>query len=111
MPDGPSPIAYILPAVAFGAALLYYAYGAADRLGLESQRTEARVTTKNFAPGSTTYHTNIVAGRAWTQSSKNADAYVVGLDIDGVTAGGLVSPEMYATLTPGERVRVTFQRT
>jgi hypothetical protein len=111
MADGPSPLAYIFPAIAFAAALLYYAYGAADRMGLETHHAEARVTTKNFAAGSTTYNTNIVAGRAWTQASKYGDAYMVGLDIDGVAAGGLVTPEMYETVTPGERVRVTFKRT
>src|SRR6267378_3610883 len=111
MADGPSPIVYILPALAFAAALLYYAYGAIDRLGLETHQAEARVTTKNFAAGSTTYHTNIVAGRAWTQSQKYADSYIVGLDIDGVVTGGLVTPEVYATLNPGERVQVRFKRT
>jgi hypothetical protein len=110
MGDGP-PLAYIFPALAFAAALLYYGYGAVDRLGLETRQTEAHVTTKNFAPGSTTYHTNIVAGRAWTQSSKYADSYIVGLDIEGTTTGGLVTPEVYATLNPGDRVRVKFQRT
>ena len=45
---------YIFPAIAFGAALLYSAYGALDRMGLETRQAEARVTTKNFAAGSTT---------------------------------------------------------
>ncbi len=110
MGDGP-PLAYIFPALAFAAALLYYAYGAVDRVGLETHQTEARVTTKNFAAGSTTYHTTIAAGRAWTQSSKYADSYIVGLEIDGATTGGLVTPEVYAALNPGDRVQVKFQRT
>ena len=112
MADGVNPLAYILPALAFIAALLYYAYGAVDRLGLESRDAQAVVTTKDHAPGSTTYHTNIVAGRAWTQANQNPDSYVVGLDIDGgIKTVGLVTKELYESLRPGERVRVKYTRT
>jgi hypothetical protein len=109
---GVSPWAYIFPALAFSAALLYYAYGAVDRLGLETHDAQARVTTKNYTPGSTTYHTNIVANRAWTQSNKYPDSYAVGLDVDGgIVAVGLVTKDLYESLSPGERVRVKYQRT
>jgi hypothetical protein len=112
MPDGVNKLAYVLPALAFAAALLYYAYGAADRLALETVSAAARVTTKNHAPGSTTYSTNIAGGRAWTQSSRSPDAYVVGLDIDGgITTVGVVTRELYESLSPGERVQVRYQRT
>ena len=104
-------MAYIFPVVAVAALVLYYAYGAADRLGLPSQDAEARVTTKNVAVGATTYHTNIVAGRAWTQSSVTPDSYVIGLDIDGLRTVGLVTQPMYDALNPGDRVRVTYSRT
>lgn len=112
MADGVNPMAYILPALAFGAALLYYAYGAVDRVGLDTQETHARVTTKTYTPGSTTYHTNIVAGRAWTQSNQYPDAYVVGLEMDGgITTVGVVPKELYDSLNTGERVRVSYTRT
>ena len=111
MGEGTSPIAYILPAVAFAAALLYYVYGAVDRMGLATEDHEAVITEKNFAAGSTTYNTNIVAGRAHVQSSQNPDAYMVGLNIDGVKTGGFVTKEMYEELKPGDRVTVTMQRT
>jgi hypothetical protein len=109
--EGTSPIAYILPAVAFAAALLYYVYGAVDRMGLTTEDHEAVITEKNFAAGSTTYNTNIVAGRAHTQSYQNPDAYMVGLNVDGVKTGGFVTKEMYEELKPGDRVTVTMQRT
>jgi hypothetical protein len=112
MPEGVNPLAYILPALAFGAALLYYAYGAVDRIGLETQDAQARVTTKTYTPGSTTYNTNVVAGRAWTQSSKNPDWYAVSLEIEGgIATVGLVTKEMYESLSAGDRVRVKYQRT
>jgi hypothetical protein len=69
------------------------------------------VTGKQFAAGSTTYNTNVVAGRAWTQSSKNPDAYVIGLEVNGEAAGGAVSPQLYEALKPGDIVSVEFQRT
>jgi hypothetical protein len=112
MADGVNPLAYILPALAFIAALLYYAYGAVDRVGLETREGHAVVTTKDYTPGSTTYHTNIVAGRAWTQANQNPDWYVVGLDLDGGTKTvGAVTKDLYESLRPGERVRVKYTRT
>jgi hypothetical protein len=106
-----NPIVYVFPALALAAVLLYFLYGALDRFGLETYRSEARVTGKHFSRGPTTYNTNIVAGRAWTQSSQNPDAYIVSLEIDGKPTIGAVSPEMYESLQPGERVRVAFQQT
>lgn len=111
MAEGVNPYVYIFPAVALVAVALYYAFGAADRLGLPSHDAAARVTTKNLAAGSTTYHTNIVAGRAWTQSVKNPDAYIVGLDIEGLATVGVVTKQMYDTLNSGDRVRVKYSRT
>jgi hypothetical protein len=109
--NSPNPLVYAFPAIALVAVLAYYLYGAVDRLGLNSERAEARVIGKQLAAGSTTYNTNVVAGRAWTQSSKNPDAYVIGLEVNGEAAGGAVSPELYETLQPGDVVRVEFQRT
>ena len=102
---------YVFPAVALAAVLLYYLYGAVDRFGLPTEQTEARVTGKQFAAGSTTYNTNVVGGRAWTQSSTNPDAHIVELDLQGVATGGVVTPELYESLRPGELVHVAFQRT
>ena len=109
--NGPNPLVYAFPAIALAAVLLYYLYGAVDRVGLDTERTEARVTGKQFAPGSTTYNTNVVAGRAWTQSSKNPDFYVIGLEVNGEAVGGAVTPQMYESLRPGDLVHVEFQRT
>ena len=36
---------------------------------------------------------------------------MVGLDVDGVTTGGLVTKELYDELKPGDRVSVTMRRT
>jgi hypothetical protein len=106
-----NPFVYVFPALALAAVVLYFLYGALDRLGLETQRSEARVTGKQFSRGSTTYHTNVVAGRSWTQSSQNPDAYIVSLEIDGKATIGAVSPEMYQSLQPDDRVRVEFKQT
>jgi hypothetical protein len=112
MGKGASPLVYILPALAFAAVFFYYLYGALDRIGLETHEIDGRITTKQFAQGSTTYNTNIVAGRTWSQASQNPDAYMVGLELaDGVSTGGLVTKQMYESLQPGERVRVKYQRT
>lgn len=107
----PHPMVYLFPAVALVAVLVYYLYGAVDRLGLETRHAEAVVTGKEIAQGSTTYRTTTVGGRAWTQSVQNPDAHVLMFEVDGEATGGAVSPEMYESVKPGDRVRVRFQRT
>ena len=109
--NSPNAFVYLFPAIALAAVLLYFLYGAVDRFGLETHQADARVTGKQFAPGSTTYNTKVVAGRAWTESTRNPDAYIVTLEVDGEATGGAVSPQMYESLKEGERVRVRYQRT
>jgi hypothetical protein len=109
--QGPNPLAYLFPAVALLAVVAYFVYGAIDRFGLESHPAEARVTGKQFTPGSTTYTTEVIAGRTMTKANQNPDAYVVALDIGGEATGGMVSPELYESLAPGERVHVKVRRT
>lgn len=110
-PEGPNPFAYAFPAIALLAVLAYFVYGAIDRLGLDAYATEARVTGKQYTPGSTTYTSEIIDGRNVTRANQNPDAYVVSLDIAGETTGGMVSSQMYELLQPGERVQVKVRRT
>ncbi len=110
-PESPNPFVYAFPAVVLVCVLMYFLYGAVDRMGLETHQAEARVTGKQFAAGSTTYRTTVVNGRTVTQSDRNPDAYIVALDLEGVPTGGVVSPDLYESLETGERVRVQFQRT
>jgi type IV secretory pathway TrbF-like protein len=107
----PNPFVYIFPAILLGAVLLYYLYGAVDRVGLETHDAEARVIGKQVGPGSTTYHTTVVDGRTWSQAQTNPDAYIVTLDVEGDTTGSAVSRQLYESLDTGERVRVQFRRT
>jgi hypothetical protein len=109
--NGPSPLVYAFPAVALGVVLLWYVYGAVDRFGLDVQRAQARVTGRQFAKGSTTYNTKVIAGQTLVEGTKNPDAYVIGLEVDGEAAGGAVTPELYSSLQPGDIVHVEFQRT
>ena len=102
---------YVFPALIFVGVLLWYLYGAVDRIGLETQEGEARVTGKQFAQGSTTYNQKIVAGRAWTETVQNPDQYIVNLELRGEPTGGAVTPELYQSLQEGERVRVKYIRT
>jgi hypothetical protein len=109
--QGVNPIAYLVPALAVAAVALYFLYGAVDRLGLEARDAEARVTGKQFTPGSTTYTTEVTAGRAWTKAHRNPDVFLVTLDVAGEATGGAVAPQLYDALQPGERVRVRVRRT
>lgn len=108
---GPNRLVYVFPAVVLAAVLLYYLYGAVDRLGLETRQAEVRVTGKQVAQGSTTYNTRIAGGRAWTQATENPDAHIVTFEIDGEATGSAVDPRVYESLKEGDPVHVRFQRT
>jgi hypothetical protein len=109
--NSPNRLVYVFPAVALAAAALYYGYGAMDRLGLEIRETEARVTAKQVTPGSTTYYTRIVGGRAWSQAAENPGLRVVVLAINGEETGAAVERSTFDSLEEGDRVRVRYQRT
>jgi hypothetical protein len=109
--NNPNRLVYVFPAVAFAAVLLYYLYGAIDRFGLETHQTEARVTGKQFAPGSTTYNTRIAGGRAWSQATENPGGYVMAFEVDGEPTGGAVDSQTYESVQEGDHVHVRFQRT
>jgi hypothetical protein len=106
-----NPFAYVFPALVLLAVVGYYLYGALDRYGLETRAAQARVTGKQLTPGSTTYNTNVVAGRAWTQSTRNPGAYVVTLDIQGHPTSAYVGEELFQVLQSGDAVEVQVRRT
>jgi hypothetical protein len=109
--EGPNPFVYAIPAILVVAGLLYFLYGAFDRMGLETHQAEAYVTGRQFNAGSTTYRTTVVDGRTITQSDTNPDAYIVTFELDGVPTGGAVSRELYESLETGELVQVEYRRT
>ncbi len=110
-PQGPNPLAYLFPAVLLVGAVLYFAYGALDRGALQTQGGEARVTGKQFTPGSATYRTVEAGGRSWVQQDRYPDAYVVTLDLKGEPTSAVVEPQLYQSLQAGDSVRVRFRRT
>ncbi len=103
--------AYIMPAVILGAVLIYYAYAAFDKGGLETHDAIAVVTEKTHTPGSTNYVNRVAAGRSWTQAQQLPDYYAISLSIEGEPTVALVTKEKFAWLSKGERVRVKYSRT
>ena len=94
--------------------LLYYVYGALDRVGLgDAARAGASRRASSTRAGiDDVSHTNIVAGRAWTQSTEIPEAYVMTLDIGGEPTGrGGVAGDVRRRCRPGDCVQVAFTRT
>jgi hypothetical protein len=106
-----NPVAYIIPAVLVVGFGLYYLYGAIDRVGLPLQQADAVVTGKTYTPGGTTYNTNVVAGRAWTQANELPDNYAVSLRVGQEATVALVTKQKFETLKADDRVRVKMRRT
>ncbi len=111
MPQGASPFVYVFPAVLLAAAVLYFGYGALDRAALGTKTAATVVTGKQFAKGSTTYHTVVVGNQHLVQGDQNPDAYILTFDVEGEHTIGAVSRELYDALQPGDSVHVRFHRT
>lgn len=109
--QGPSPFVYVFPALLLIAVVLYFGYGALDRSGLPSKTVATVVTGKQFAKGSTSYHTVVVGSQRLVQGDQNPDAYIVTFEVDGQPTGGAVNRELYDELQAGDSVHVQFQRT
>lgn len=110
-PFAANPFVFIFSALVLLAALVYFGWGALDRTGLAEEEAGAVVTSKRYYPPGTTYRTNIVAGRAWTQADATSDAYVLELKIGQEPTAAIVSREAYDALRPGDSVRVRMHRT
>jgi hypothetical protein len=103
--------AYIMPALILAGVLIYYLYGAIDKVGLETQTVDAIVTSKTYTPGSTNYVNRIAGGRSWVQSQQQPDYYAISLSIDGKPTVALVSKEKYERLKENDHVRATISHT
>ena len=102
---------FIFSIVIIGVAVIYFAYGAVDRMGLEIQSVDATVVDKQFGEGVKAYNTTIAGGRPWIQSRETSDIYLVVLQVGGEKTGGLVSREVYESLKNGDAVRANVRRT
>ncbi len=103
--------AYIMPAVILGAVLVYYLYGAIDKVGLETHTADAIVTSKTHTQGSTNFVTRIAGDRAWTQAQQQPDFYVISLTVEGEPTVALVLKDKFDRLNEGDQVRVTIRHT
>jgi len=112
-PFAANPFVFIFSALILLAVLVYFGWGALDRAGLAEEEAGAVVTGKRYYPPGTTSRTNIVAGRAWTQTDATSDAYVLELKVGQEPTATAVSRESYDSLQAGDsvRVRVRVHRT
>jgi hypothetical protein len=114
-----NPFAFIFMGLLLLAVGGYYAWGAFDRLGLPTESAQAVLTAKQINPPHTTYRSNIVAGRNYTQSDTLPETPVLTLKIrgQGEPAGtgeptvAIVPKELYDQLRIGDTVNIRFQRT
>ena len=106
-----NPFIYIFSVIAIAALLLYFGYAALDRMGLEISTAVATVTGKQFTPSGTSYYTNIVAGRAWTQSQETPETYALTLKVGDQPTVGLVTKPMFDALNANDEVKVKIRRT
>jgi hypothetical protein len=106
-----NPFAYIFPAILIFAVVIYFIYGALNRLGLPTQTVAATVTNKTYTPGTTTYNNNVVAGRTYVQSYQQPDTYALSLEINGQNTVGLVTKDQYDAINIGDQVTATIAYT
>jgi hypothetical protein len=111
MSPSSNPFVYVFPTILLIAVVGYFAYGTVDRVGLAPHAAQARVTSKEFTQGSTTYTTEVIGGRTMTRPTRNPDVYLVSLNLMGMSTGAAVSQQLYESLQAGDVVRVTYRHT
>jgi hypothetical protein len=106
-----NPVGFIIMVLLLVGVGGYYAWGAIDTAGLAVEERSAVVTGKQVNPATQTYRTNIVAGRAWTQSHTQGETRVVTLKVGDEDSVGYVDAWQYQQLKAGDTVRVRVHRT
>jgi len=106
-----NPFAYIFPALALCAVLIYFFYAAIDRIGLGTRDSVATVTGKRFTQGGKSYYTTVVNGQSFVQSQGTPETYAITLIVDGEQTSGLVSKQQFQSINTNDSVQVTIQRT
>jgi len=99
-----------LGAIIVACVLLYYGFVALNTLGLSNQTGIATVLNKAYYAPGTSYQTMNIGGRVVMRPVGRQEAYVVSLQVDNVETAAIVERSTYETLTPNERVAMTYQR-
>ena len=110
-PFSANPFIYVFSGIAIAAAVLYFLYASIDRMGLETRSAVATVTGKQYTEGGNTYRTTIAAGRTWVQSEDTPELYALTLKVDREPTVGLVSKQMFESLSTNDEVQVKVRRT
>jgi hypothetical protein len=110
-PRSANPFGFIFSVVAIGAVIIYFGYGAVDRMGLQMSTAEATVTGKQFTESGKSYYTTISGGRAWVQSQETPETYAVVLSVNGEPTAAVVSKQLYDALKVNDKVQLSVRRT
>jgi hypothetical protein len=110
-PFAANPFVFVFSGVLVMGMVIYFGWGALDRLALAEESASATVTGKHFNPPGVTYRTTIAGGRAWTLADTTSETYVLLLTVDTQANVGLVSKELYDGVQAGDKVRVRLHRT
>ncbi len=106
-----NPIGFVIMVLLLVSVGGWYAWGAIDTAGLPSEQRSAVIIAKQLNPAHQTYRTNIVAGRAYTQSHTQGDTRVVTVKVGDEESVGYVDAWQFQQLKPGDTVQVRVHRT
>jgi hypothetical protein len=90
---------------------LYFAFMAADTMGVATQEATGTVIAKEFVPAGMTYTTQVVDGRSYVRAHETQDRYVVELTVDDRQAFAVVDPLVYHEIEAGDRLPLRFRET
>jgi hypothetical protein len=106
-----NPFAFVFPALALCAVVIYFVYAAIDRIGLEVIDSVGTVTGKQFTRGAKSYYTTVVDGQSFVQSQGTPESYAVMFLVNGEKTSGLVSKRQFHFLNTNDSVPVRIRRT
>ena len=110
----PKPKSYRIMAVFGGIVLvgvgIYFAYMAANNLGLEDQEGTAIIIDKDYREAGRTYRRQIIGGRTHAVPHTTPEMYILKLDVGGREAECAVTKDLYDNLNIQDQIRVIYQR-
>lgn len=100
---------YVAGVVILVLVALWFAFQAADGLGLPTRQSSALVVGKTHRDAAQTYTTTIINKQPHVVPHVTDEAYVLDLDLRGIRTTGVTDRELYERVREGEQVRVTYR--
>jgi hypothetical protein len=100
----------VLGGIVLVGVALYYAFYAADSLGLDSRTGTAVITGKEYRPSGKTYTTERIGNNTRVIPHTTGEMYLLKLRVSNKDTAYAVSRDVYEATGEGNEVEITYQQ-